>query len=58
MQFEHDEQPSPAVLLARQMSMRGDSRDVAAEKLSASVEEPELTEVLDEVYGAPATDAA
>ena len=58
MRFERDEQPSTALLLARQMVMRGDTREVAAEKLAASVEESELNEVLDEVYGAPASDAA
>jgi hypothetical protein len=58
VRFERDEQPPPAELLARQMLMRGDSRDVAAEKLSASVEEPELSEALDAVYGERASDAA
>ena len=52
MRFERDGQDPPALLLARQMVMRGDSREVAAEKLAASVEEPELSEVLDEAYGA------
>jgi hypothetical protein len=54
VRFEQDEETPPALLLARQMVMRGDSRDSAAEKLASSVEEPELSQVLDEAYGGSA----